>query len=356
MKKILLFWFCMLLFPIFIVGVFNFYADPNYIFNNNSVINKYRAGFNEREIKINFLESRNQPTYDAVILGASRSTYLNTYLFTNEKVFNFSVSNMNSEEFLDFADYFKKYSTNKMKIYLFLDYIGMTTSQKSSFNETYLNVGGIEYLLSSLFSFSTTKRSSQNLLNSIKQTSGHRAYLSNLDVIKDDVDKEISKRITSEQSKLYYKNIVVDEHLEDNFDKYFDNLKLLSNRFGLENITVTTSPISLEYLIEIYSQDELFQLYLQWIKALCEIYDSVNFMTYSNDFTNNFQLNSWDGNHIYPESFKKSFLVLDIDNTKYTTVLTKQNVDKFIIELDAKRQDIVEKCCSNKLHSLKQLH
>ena len=168
-------------------------GPSSFLFGNNSSLNAYRSRYNERQMKVNYLEINKKIKHDSLILGASRSTYLNTSSFEDEGIFNFSVSNMTSKEFIDFTNFFEqKYGTPK-NIYMFLDFVGMLLPQDSLKDETVSNINNTEYLLSSLFSLTTLKRSLYNLLWSYQKETGHRAYLSNLDVVKDRVDEETSK-------------------------------------------------------------------------------------------------------------------------------------------------------------------
>ena len=337
MNKILVIWlFCLLLIPS-LVGMINYALDPNYLFGNNSSLNAYRSRYNERQMKVNYLEINKKIKHDSLILGASRSTYLNTSSFEDESIFNFSVSNMTSKEFIDFTNFFEqKYGAPK-NIYMFLDFVGMLLPQDSLKDETVSNINNTEYLLSSLFSLTTLKRSLYSLLWSYQKETGHRAYLSNLDVVKDRVDEETSKEKIKTIADVYYERYSNEDEIYEFSLIYEKNLYEFASKYSASNILVTTSPISDQLLTKIYSDDLLFKNFISWITILCEIFDEVNFMTYKNDFTTNFYLHSWDGNHIYPESFKDNFVAINSENSQYTKILTKENLPAYIIELREKR-------------------
>lgn len=343
MNKIYIIWLsCILLIPS-LVGIFNFIADPNYLFGNNSKINIYRSDYNERQMKINFLENTSLTKYDSLILGASRSTYLNSTSFKDEEVFNFSVSDMTSREFIDFTKFFEEKHSTPKDIYLFVDFIGMLLPQNSLIEESILNIDNPEYIFSSLLSFSTTRRSLYNLLWSYQKKTGHRAYLHNLDVVKDKVNIETSLANIDKISRKYYREYSNSKNIDKFSLAYKENLLQFAKEYNSADINVTTSPISNQLLDKIYSNDLLFESFILWISILCEVFDEINFMTYTNDFTINFAEHSWDGNHIYPESFNENFAVINKKNIQYTKLLTKKNLPAYIDELKVQRKNYKKK-------------
>ncbi len=336
-NKIVIIWMSLLIAMPTLLGTFNYIADPNYYFGNNSQLNVFRSSYNERQMKINYLELDKQLTYDSLILGASRATYLNATSFKNETVFNFSVSSMTSQEFIDYAAFFQQKNPTPKNIYLFVDFVGMLIQQDSLINETLSNFNNPEYFLSNLLSFTTLKRSLNNALRSYKSETGHRAYLYNLDVAKDRVNTEKSKEKIKNIANIYYKKYENKEKIDKSSLVYKKNLHEFSAKFNNSKISVTTTPISEKFLSYIYSNDLLFESFITWISMLCEVFGEINFMTYKNDFTSNFELHSWDGGHIYPEIFKDYFMVIDIGNHQYTKILNKNNLDEYLIELRQER-------------------
>lgn len=338
MNKVQTIWLCCVLLIPSLVGVFNYTADPNYFFGNNSKANIYRSSFNERQMKVNFLENTTSKKYDSLILGASRTTYINSSSFKDEEVFNFSVSNMTSKELTDFTKFFVEKNSLPKKIYLFIDFVGMLYPQNSLIEESVSNIDNPEYALSNLFSFSTTRRSLQNLLLSYQKKTYHRAYLHSLDVAKDKVDIKTSIANIDNISREYYSNYNNSKIIDEFSFIYKKNLLQFVKEFNSADIHITTTPISNQYLNKIYSDDLLFESFISWITILCEVFDEINFMTYKNDFTINFAKHSWDGNHIYPESYNDNFAVINKKNDQYTKSLTKENLPVYINELKEQRK------------------
>lgn len=346
MNKIVTIWMsCLIVLPS-LLGLFNYISDPNYYFGNNFELNVYRSGYNERQMKANYLSLDKQVRYDSLILGASRTTYLNATSFKDQNVFNFSVSNMTSQEFIDYAIFFEQKNSTPKNIYLFVDFVGMLLQQESLIDETLSNINNPEYVFSNLLSFTSLKRSLNNTLRSYKRETGHRAYLHNLDVAKDRVNTQKSKENIKNLANIYYKEYENKEKIDESSLIYKENLYEFSAKFSNSKITVTTTPISDQFLSYIYSNDLLFETFIAWISLLCEVFGEINFMTYKNNFTSNFELHSWDGNHIYPETFEDYFMVVNMSNLQYTKVLNKDNVSEY---LNGLRQ---EKLAGNRINNI----
>ena len=73
------------LLPIILV---NFIIDPLWTFNHSNQFNNAQQGFNERQQKTNRAYFVGLEKYDTLLIGSSRSTYINQHDFYNMNVFN----------------------------------------------------------------------------------------------------------------------------------------------------------------------------------------------------------------------------------------------------------------------------
>lgn len=55
----------------------NFIADPLWTFSHQNIFSKYQDGFDERQQKTNFIYFNGLNKYDGLLLGSSRTTYIN---------------------------------------------------------------------------------------------------------------------------------------------------------------------------------------------------------------------------------------------------------------------------------------
>lgn len=83
------------------VAGFNFAMDPMWCFAHQHRFNSRQVGTNERQQKTNFLFHR-EGTYDAILLGSSRTTYIDQFDFKGWRVFNYGASGMAPEEYAGF--------------------------------------------------------------------------------------------------------------------------------------------------------------------------------------------------------------------------------------------------------------
>ena len=92
---------------IILAGSFIYYIDPLWLFSSSNKYNDVQVAINERQQKMNHIQF--QPfEYDNLLLGSSRSTYINQYDFENMNVYNFAVSNISVREYNAFIEFAKK--------------------------------------------------------------------------------------------------------------------------------------------------------------------------------------------------------------------------------------------------------
>lgn len=92
----------------------NYINDPLWVFNHQNITNKTRLGFNERQQKTNLLYFGNK-NYNSIMLGNSKTTYINQNKFIAGKAFNYAASAMTPEEFKGYLDFFKKVTKSNPK-------------------------------------------------------------------------------------------------------------------------------------------------------------------------------------------------------------------------------------------------
>ena len=85
------------------VAGFNWWMDPLWCFSHGHRFNQRQFGFDERQQKINRIEFGTFD-YDAILLGSSRSTYIDQHDFPGSKVFNLAVSGMRPDEYGAYLD------------------------------------------------------------------------------------------------------------------------------------------------------------------------------------------------------------------------------------------------------------
>lgn len=150
-----------------VVILINYINDPLWVFNHANFSNKTQLGFNERQQKTNRLYFDNQ-NYDSILLGNSKSTYIDQNKFTKGKLFNYGVSAMNISEYDMYINFFKTVTNNNPKyILLAIDFNScLKTKEMHSYQnpEFYINNTTSQlYKLKHLLSYSTFIYSLRNL-------------------------------------------------------------------------------------------------------------------------------------------------------------------------------------------------
>ena len=120
---------------LFFVITINYINDPLWVFNKENFTNKNRIGFNERQQKSNLIYFSGRD-YDSVLVGNSKSTYINQYKFEPGKLFNYSVSAMNIGEYEGYINFFKKTTKNEPKYIIFgVDFVTCLGNKTINFNQ-----------------------------------------------------------------------------------------------------------------------------------------------------------------------------------------------------------------------------
>ena len=340
-KKWVEIWFSFLSFSLILIGVFNYLIDPMWIFSHTHPFNKLQRAFDERKLKSMYLKN-NPKKYDTLLLGSSRTTYYNQNHFNNMKVFNYSVSGAKPFEFIDFIENFKRY--NKLEnLIIGFDFFGCMLRYRENIatrvnaNRSILReVNGrnqLEHLLFNYLTLDMTKHSLINAYRSITNSSSFRSYNREMEnIVQTEIVSSVHVSI-KEAERLYPKN-----HL---YIPNFSNILLdVRNTAKDANIIVFTTPISKTMLQVIYGSNGLLVNYHNWIKDLVDVYQKVYFTTYLNPLSMEYERYSRDGHHYYPfatteiaKYLSNGVLSKDrLDITKSVTVITKENIDTFLMQ------------------------
>ena len=107
-----------------LVVLVNYTVDPTWCFTHANRFNSRQLAFDERQQKSNFLMAH-PAGYDAVMLGSSRTTFINQYDIAGYRVFNFAVNAMIPAEYPAYVRFFNRHNRDKTRlIILGLDFFG----------------------------------------------------------------------------------------------------------------------------------------------------------------------------------------------------------------------------------------
>ena len=156
--------------------LFNYWMDPLWTFSHSHKYNQHQAGFNERQLKTNTMYFNGLEKYNGLLLGSSRTTYINQEDFKGMNIFNLASANMTPYEYKDWINLAKQIKKEDFKyIIIGIDFWGSNkyrTKEATVLNKTpqsYLAQSKeIFYRYISLASFNTFKKSKKNLKNNRK--------------------------------------------------------------------------------------------------------------------------------------------------------------------------------------------
>lgn len=324
--------------------VINFTSDPLWIFDHSNKYNDIQQGFNERQQKVNQLTFSNEK-YDALLLGSSRSTYINQHKFKDLKVYNLSVSSMYVEEYKDYIEYAKKRNGEPFKyIFLGLDFFAADQFRAESTNEPpefYINqANSYLYRLKTLASFDTLELSVPVLTSSLQDKPvfvDHRYYN------RENVAKPFP--VTDEIRNKRIETNVVEFFQKDEPYKYDPNIKKMLNELIEANpatkFIVYTTPVTASRLM-IQLENEDYRLgYKKWLTDIVETFGEVHHFMRINEGTLNLE-NFSDSQHFIPsfgdqiinEIWNKSREKKDLG-----VVLSKKNLESEMRKLEKDIQE-----------------
>lgn len=307
-------------------GLVNYVVDPLWIFNHNNKFNSKQLSFNERQQKTNFLYF-NKTEYENVLIGSSRTTYINPNAFSAlGKTFNYAVNGLLPYEYKVLLDNFKVINGSKPKhIILGLDFFSTNKNRNKTKNDiNYIeNTLSPLYSLKSLFNGDSLKYSIRTLKiqNKTKKAYYDRFNTKYLDKFDRNI---IEKKVKAGFPIKNHKNYVYDDKLKD---EYF----LLKNRYPDSKYIVFITPVIMDGLNK-YNKLNLNRYYFLWLHDLIEVFGEVHTFMYPNSITTDIY-NFFDPSHFFPDVGDKiaSSIILNRNkNGDFGIKLNKDNLDWFI--------------------------
>ncbi|WP_019240678.1 MULTISPECIES: hypothetical protein [Bacillus] len=316
------------------IGSFIYYIDPLWLFSSSNDYNDVQVAMNERQQKMNHIKF--QPfDYDTLLLGSSRSTYINQHDFEGMNVYNFAVSNMSVREYNAFIDFAKKKRGKEFDtIIIGLDFFKSSVDQSNVAG----SLAGYEQQISdplfrvkSFFSWDTLQYAIDNFKISYKDTPIYmRNYnRENVAVAKVD-DIETIKRETSTKIDKF-KEVFYGKTYQYN-KEYPNYLQALVDNNPNTKFIIFTTPISTPLFEALVEMDRLDD-YNKWLKDVVSVFGEVHNYMYPNSVTNDIS-NYFDGHHFYPKVgtlIAKSISGVPLkDHSDFGQVVNSKNINEHL--------------------------
>jgi len=286
--------------PLLMVGAFNYYIDSLWNFSHANRYNRIQISFDERQQKTNRV-SWGQNDYNTLILGSSRTTYMNQNDLIGYRAYNYALSIMLLEEYFDYVRYARMKNGHDFDyIVIGLDFFVTNKNIKlqNDFHPPsyYINKSNeFAYRYKTLLSLDLLDYSLKNFKASqrgIPQTFDYdRSNIKTLNRVNSAVQQEqISANLVRYKNDIYA-----------NYE--YRDVKPILHSLKADNPNTTfivfTTPTA-RPLWDLMVAQGLMPYYEQWLKDSVEAFGQIYNFDYPNSITNNLD-NYYDASHVYPE-------------------------------------------------------
>lgn len=320
--------------PVFSVMGFNYYIDPLWNFTHANEYNDYQYAFDERQLKTNYINNHNFD-YDSLLIGTSRVTYIDETAFKKEKVYNYSLSSLHIEEYLDYMKYAEKKNEKPFKriyIELYINSYDGDTLQTTSPAETYFDTAeDTFYPITSLFSKNTLDYALENYAASkADYYAGPRSYTRNnigqTTYPNDQLDFSWNK---------FKKNFYANADKPFNYDEnYKEKIQEIKDAFPNAEIIVFTDLIPAKRFQTVLHNDIRYEAYSRWMNEMVDVFETVYSFHGVNNVTTNMD-NFFDWLHFYPQV--GDLMIEALENrdepSEIVQVVNEDNVDSYLAEI-----------------------
>lgn len=332
-NQFILFSFLTILF----VGSINYIIDPLWTFSHSNKFNNTQDGFDERQQKSNFIFNNGLKDFNGILLGSSRSTFINQNSFKNMTIYNYAFNAMKPHEYKDYINFAKKIKDKDFEyIIIGLDFFGtnLLTEAKIENPQYYINTTQSSfYKYKMLLSLSTLKKSFKNIKNSFFEINlfYNRNNIKYQSVVSESERmKKFSMNMISQTSNFSGTKYIYN-------DEYINILKELKKENPNTKFIIFTSAITSDLLVSILKNEKKINEYERWLKETLEVFAEINHFMTINSITKN--LNNYpDADHAYPNIVSliaKKISEKNSDNIPkdFGILLNKENIDNYVRNL-----------------------
>lgn len=313
-----------------IISLLNYLANPLWCFDHNFKISKFKNQYNEREQKTNLLYF-GEKKYDGILIGSSRSSYINTNNSKKHNLFNYSIASLHIKEYKGYIDIAHKIDVrNTQTIILGLDFFSYLNDSHISKtpSEFYEDISSPFYRFKTLLSYDSLRKAKKNI--KIAKNTKERVYTNNYTVYTTIRSEEETKQVISEKIEDFTNRFYKKPKEYVNYNQILTEIKLA---YPKTNFIIITTPITKDLFIEL-KKHNLYKEYENWIKSLVSIFGEINHFMYLNQITNNGYKNFYDGHHFYP--YVGDLILNQIENKNnkdFGMLINMKNLKKSINQL-----------------------
>jgi hypothetical protein len=279
------------------LATFNYYLDPLWTFAHANDYNRHQMPFDERRQKTNYL-TFTADTYDALLIGSSRATYLNRHNFPG-RTYNYAVNGILLPEYAEWIAYAVKQQPQLATLYLALDFYATNANiaPADTSPADYIREANSPFYRWKILLSRDVYRYARKNYEAAQET----LYPANFAYDRDDVKAlytvppEETARLTAENIAAYRAGYYAAYSYAD-VPRYLDDIRSAAPE---TDIVAFTTPVSSALLLLLQEQG-LYDYYEQWLTDIVEVYGEVWHFMYLNPVTADWA-NFYDASHVYPE-------------------------------------------------------
>ena len=319
------------------VGGINYLVDPLWTFSHSNRFNNAQNGFDERQQKTNYIFNRGLNNYEGILLGSSRTTFMNQNDFVNMNIYNYASSSMYPYEYKGYIDFTKKIKGKDFKyIIIGSDFYGTKIPKDVKFEnpEFYIeNTTSFLYKYKMLFSINLLKKSISNIRISLKNS----GFYYDRNNVKYQLKVSESERLQRYTENLERHTLELSNPKYKYNNDYINILKKIKNENPNTKFIIFTSAVTSDLLVSIIKNGNRIYEYERWLKELIEVFGEVNHFMTINTITKNLE-NYPDDDHAYPHILK--LLANRLSNAgnndvpqDFGVLVTKENINEYLENL-----------------------
>ena len=328
-----------LIFLITVLGIIasvDFFIDPFWCFEHQNSLNNWQKATNERQQKANKIYFSSK-AYNTLLVGSSRTTFMEQTDFTDKNVFNFSASGMQPKEYLPYIDFVIHDTKHPIEtIIIGADFFGYLTDMSYRLDNASSIVNATKspyYRWKMLLCYDSINNSVRNVRNTFNPEHQNMTYdRNNIHRLFKKTDTKSNAYEMEKDIEGYAKN----EYAGTPDPHFFSTMSRIKKNYPNKNIIIYTTPIS-EPLFTKMIQMGHYQHYEQWLKDLVAIYGTVYHFMYIHPIAENYHENFIDSNHAYPKTntliAKKIQSECKNEPKNFGMMLTRENIKTKLQEL-----------------------
>ncbi len=317
---------------------FNYGMDPFWMFGHKHKFNKIQYAYDERMMKTN--EITYQPFhYDTLLLGNSRSTFIDPSAFQYHDVYNYSVASLDIIEYDDMISYAKNRRGQEFEtIILGLDFLQLfNITLDNQAIKAFQNIETPFHRSKSVLSLDTFNQSLDNLKMSIlgkyegQKIYGHQNHRITSPKSEEQLTRQISKNATS-----------IKERITSEKYKYLTNYKQLLIELKTNNPHtqfIVYTPFVYAPIFQQFADSGRFDEYQQWLTDTVDVFGEVHHFMYDHSATRDLA-NFDDGVHF--NEYAGRWIAHRIEGGEnpsipadFGVVLTEDNLDAYFKSLES---------------------